>query len=62
MKVLWSSEIWELCNQWHSNVSQKPWIFIFNDFYQMQNFALNGIKQKEISIAAMLPLHKSIYL
>jgi hypothetical protein len=28
----------------------------------MQNFALNSLKWKEISIAAMLPLHKSIYL
>jgi len=28
----------------------------------MQNFALNGIKWKEISTAAMLPLRKSIYL
>jgi hypothetical protein len=34
----------------------------FYDSYRMQNFALNGIKWKEISITAMLPLHKSIYL
>jgi hypothetical protein len=34
----------------------------FYDSYRMQSFALNGIKWKEISITAMLPLHKSIYL
>jgi len=28
----------------------------------MQNFALNDIKWKEICIAVMLALHKSIYL